>query len=278
MNVSTEIAKTRAIRATSRAICALLVTGALIAGCGREPAAPADPRAHGEALVRRMSDRLASARALTVKTRDTRSRNGQPQPTRTERTFTVRRPDRVAFTAVGDQGDLRGWYTNGKVTLVSPSAKVWGRVRGDATIDDTLDRLAERFEMQMPMADFLYSAPYDALIADGMKGGYVGRESIDRVMCAHVSFADDLVEWHLWLPESGEPLPKQYRVTAKRLRGQPTSEVLFLAWDLTTPPSDAIFEPQVPDGFERIVVAARHVEPSPGSAPLSTTATGAGKP
>ena len=73
--------------------------------------------------------------------------------------------------------------------------------------------------MQMPMADFFYSVPYDALMADGMKGGYVGRETVEQVECAHVSFADDLVEWHLWLPQSGDPLPKKYRVIAKRMRG-----------------------------------------------------------
>jgi hypothetical protein len=264
-------------RGVRRTVLALIVSSAMAGACAREPATPADTRAHGQALVRAMSDRLAKATAFTVKTRDTRTRSGQSQPVRTERTFSVRRPDRVAFTALGEQSDLKGWYRDGKVTLVSPGARVWARVRGDATIDDTLDRLAERFEMQMPMADFFYSAPYDALIADGMKGGYVGRETIDQVACAHITFADDLVEWRLWLPESGEPLPKKYRVTAKRLRGQPTSEVLFLDWNLTTPAPDSAFEPQVPDGFERIPVASRHVAPLPRS-PSARGTTGVPTP
>lgn len=266
------------------AVVPLFVAGMLLAACFRGPATPpADARARGEFLVRGMSDRLAQARVFTVKTRDTRRRSADSRPVRTERTFFVARPNRIAFTSTGDQLDVRGWYTDSKVTLVSPNAKVWARVRGEATIDDTLDRLAERFEIQMPMADFFYSVPYDALIAGGMKGGYVGRETVEQVDCEHVTFADDTVEWHLWLPRSGEPVPKKYRVTAKRMRGQPTSEVSFLQWDLRTSVPESHFAPQVPDGFERITMAARQVEPAPAPAASSApapanTADGGKKP
>jgi hypothetical protein len=51
--------------------------------------------------------------------------SGQSQPVRIERTFSIRRPDRMALTSVGDQTDLRGWYYDGTVTLVSPTAEVW---------------------------------------------------------------------------------------------------------------------------------------------------------
>jgi hypothetical protein len=277
MIASTRSAGTRLTALRGRgAAAALIVASALVGSCSREPPTPEEARARGQALVRGMSDRLVKATAFTVKTRDTRRRSPQSPPIQTERTFSVRRPDRVAFTSVGDQLDVRGWLADGKVTLVSPTAKVWARVRGDTTIDGTLDRLAERFEMQMPMADFFYSVPYDALMADGMKGGYVGQETVEQVDCAHVSFADDTVEWHLWLPQSGDPLPKKYRVTAKRMRGKPTSEVLFLQWDLDSPPADSTFVPRVPDGFERIAMAARHVEPDPTAA--TPTAAGKKKP
>jgi hypothetical protein len=270
---STIAARTRVTpRRVRGAAVACLIVSALAAGCSREPKAADDPRARGQELIRGMSDRLARAKVFTVKTRDTRIRGAQSQPIQTERTFFLARPDRIAFTSIGDQLDVRGWYTDGKVTLVSPNAKVWARVRGEATIDDTLDRLAERFEMQMPMADFFYSVPYDALMADGMKGGYVGRETVEQVECEHVTFADDTVEWHLWLPRSGEPVPKKYRVTAKRMRGQPTSEVVFLQWDLRTRVPDANFAPQVPEGFERIAMAARTVDPEP--APAAAAAPG----
>jgi hypothetical protein len=257
------------MRTVGRCAAALgtAVLAVLAAGCAREPATPEGARAHGEALVRAMSNRLVSVGAFSVETRDTRTNAEGRRALVTTRTFAVRKPDRIAFTATGEQFDLRGWYADGKVTLTSPASKVWARVQGDVDIDGTLDRLAERFEMQMPMADFLYRVPYDSLIAEGMTGGYVGSEAIEGVDCAHVSFADANVEWHLWLPESGEPLPRKYTVTAKKMRGTPTSEVVFLRWDLAAAPADSAFVPQVPEGFERIAVAARDVTPDPAPAP-----------
>ena len=56
--------------------------------------------------------------------------------------------------------NLRGWYNGRKLTFVSDPQKVWARVNGAPTIDDTLDRLADRLAMPMPMADFLYNSPY----------------------------------------------------------------------------------------------------------------------
>jgi hypothetical protein len=84
--------------------------------------------------------------------------------------------------------DLRGWYDGSKLTFVADKQKVWARVNGASTIDDTLDRLADHLAMPMPMADFLYSSPYESLIGTKSSGGYVGRETIDGVPCLHVAY------------------------------------------------------------------------------------------
>jgi hypothetical protein len=238
--------------------------------CSREPSTPEEKRQHGLDLVRRMSDVVAKAPAFTVSTSDTRTvtRRGQPVTVRTMRTFGLRRPDRAAFTVSGDRVDVKGYYADGKLTLVSAPEKVWARVRAERTLDDTLDRLAERFEIQMPMADFLYSTPFDALIGKESSGGYVGRETIDGVECAHVSFSDAAAEWHLWLPVSGDPLPKKYRLTDKGGRTQATAEVVFERWDLTAQPDAASFTASVPGGFERIDMTSR-------DSPSQTTPAGA---
>ena len=107
---------------------------------------------------------------------------------RTTRRLVVRRPDRLALQVTGDI-DLRGWYDGQKLTFVSDQQKVWARVNGAPTIDDTLDRLADRLAMPMPMADFLYSSPFEALIGTKSAGGYVGRETIDGVPCVHVAYS-----------------------------------------------------------------------------------------
>ena len=220
----------RALSSTALLVCAAALSST---GCSREPSTPEARRERGDEIVRRMSDHLAHATTLAIESTDTRQRmrGGQKVAVTTTRHFTVRRPDRIAVHVTGDT-DLAGWYDGQKLTLVSDSQKVWVRVNAAATIDDTLDRMAERLAMPMPIADFLYSSPYDALIGTASTGGYVGREAVDGVATLHVAYQHPSVDWDLWVNEQGDPLPKKYRVTDKTLTPPRTVEVLFKKWQL----------------------------------------------
>lgn len=244
------------------------------AGCSREPATPEARRQRGDEIVRRMSDHLARARTFTVETTDTRTRarSGKEITVRTTRQFTVRRPDRFAVRVTGDI-DLRGWYDGSKLTFVSDPPKVWARVNGAPTIDDTLDRLAERLAMPMPMADFFYSSPYDALIGKKSTGGYVGREAIEGVPCIHVAYQHPAVDWDLWVSEKGDPLPKKFRITKKTSTRPRTTEVVFNKWTFGVEASDATFVPNVPAGYERVqlVVGAETTGPASPSTPAASS-------
>ena len=245
---------------------ALVACAALAAaGCSREPDTPEARRQRGDEIVRAMSDRLAREKTFVVDITDTRerSRGGKTVSVRTSRQFTIRRPDRITVRATGES-DLVGWYDGQKLTFVSDSQKVWARVAGGTTIDETLDRLAERLAMPMPMADFLYSSPFEALIGESSTGGYVGRETIDGAATFHLAYQHPSVDWDLWVNEQGDPLPKKYRVTDKTLTPPRTVEVVFNRWQLGAAVTDAAFAPVVPPGYERIPLAVQAEE---GAAP-----------
>jgi hypothetical protein len=242
---------------------ALIVCATAVAtsGCSREPTTPEARRQRGDEIVRALSGRLAQTTTFTVETTDTRerTRGGQKVAVRTTRQFTVRRPDRIAVHVTGD-ADLTGWYDGQKLTFVSDSQKVWARVSAEPTIDATLDRLAERLAMPMPVADFMYSSPYDALIGTASTGGYVGRETLEGVATIHVAYQHPSVDWDLWVNEQGDPLPKKYRVTDKTLTPPRTVEVVFNKWQLGAAVTDAAFAPVVPAGYERIPLAVQAEE------------------
>jgi hypothetical protein len=228
------------------------------AGCSREPTTPEAKRQRGDEIVRQMSDRLAGAVTFTVQTADTRDRmrGGRKVAAKTTRQFTVRRPDRIAMRVTGDS-DVKGWYDGRKLTFVSDAQKVWARVNGAPSIDETLDRLAERLAMPMPVADFLYSSPFEALIGKASTGGYVGREPVNGVDCLHVAYQHPGADWDLWVAEQGDPLPKRFRVTDKTVTPARTVEVVFDNWVLGAPVTDAVFTPVVPAGYERIPLAVQ---------------------
>jgi hypothetical protein len=248
----------------------------LLAGCSRAPATPEAKKQRGDEIVKRMSDHLAKAKTFTVETTDTRtrSRGGKEVTVRTVRQLAVRRPDRLALRVSGDM-DLRGWYDGSKLTLVSDPQKVWARANAAASIDETLDRMADHLAMPMPMADFLYSSPYDALIGTKSTGGYVGTETIGGVACDHVAYTHPAVDWDLWVAASGDPVPKKFVVSNKTATRPRTTEVTFDKWTYGVDAPDATFTPEIPDGYERIqIVVARPRTPAStaSSAPAASDA------
>lgn len=250
-----------AARALLLAVLLVCPAAAATVGCSREPSTPEARRQRGDEIVRAMSDRLSRAATLTVETTDTRerTRGGQRVTVRTTRQFAIRRPDRIAMQMAGDN-DLKGWYDGQKITFVSDAERVWARVAGAPTIDETLDRLAERLAMPMPVADLLYSSPYDALIGGDSTGGYVGRETVGGVATLHVAYQHPGVDWDLWVHETGDPLPKRYRVIDKTLTPPRTTDATFHKWQLDATVPETRFDAVVPAGYERVSVAVQAEE------------------
>ena len=75
--------------------------------------------------------------------------------------------------------------------------------------------------MPVPFADVVYGVPYEAFVGPSTKGGFVGRETIDGVACAHLSYADAHVGVEVWIPSSGQPLPRRVELVYKRVSGEP---------------------------------------------------------
>jgi hypothetical protein len=125
------------------------------------------------------------------------------------------------------------------------------------TIDRTLDVLAERYDMALPMGDLFYGSAEKALLSDTTTGGYVGTENVGDTPCVHLAFQDTGVDWELWLPVQGEPLPKRLKVVQKARTGQPMVDLTFTAWDFAPQITDATFVPNVPADYEGIAVLQR---------------------
>ena len=126
---------------------------------------------------------------------------------------------------------LESWYNGKTMTIAAHPQKVFAQAPMPETIDRTLDALAERYDMALPMGDLFYSSAEKALLSDTTTGGYVGTENVGDTPCSHLAFQDVGVDWEMWLPVQGEPLPKRLKVVQKRRTGQPVVDVTFTAWN-----------------------------------------------
>lgn len=219
----------------------------------------ADPAARGRQIVERMSATLAAAQSLSVTTHEVRDRvraDGSIQKANVVRTTVVRRPDRLYFMTTGDN-NAEGWYDGVGLTVVLHKEKVFAQARMPETLDRTLDALHERFNVPMPLTDFIYSSPAKALLADSTTGGWVGQEMIDSRSTDHVAFKDKGVEWEIWVPVEGDPLPVKAILrfpNSKRLR---SADVQFSNWSLTPEIAADRFTPHVGEDYEGIAMIQR---------------------
>jgi hypothetical protein len=135
--------------------------------------------------------------------------------------------------------------------------KVFAQAPMPETIDRTLDALAERYDIPLPMGDLFYSSAEKALLTDTTTGGYAGTENVGETPCYHLVFRDVGVDWELWLPVQGEPLPKRLKTVGKLRKGEPVTDVTFTSWNLAPQTSDAAFTPNVPADYEGIAMLQR---------------------
>jgi hypothetical protein len=242
----------------SRVTVAVLAAFA-IAACGRGQGTDDERLARGRELVQQMSARLAAATAVTVTTtevRDVVHFSGRKEPMSQTSVYTMRRPDRFYAKMTGGRG-LETWYNGKTITIASHPEKVFAQAPMPDTIDRTLDALAERYDMALPMGDLFYGSAAAALLSDTTTGGYVGTENVGDTPCVHLAFTDIGVDWELWLPSQGEPLPQRLRVVQKKRTGQPVVDVTFTTWDFAPQITDATFVPKVPAEYEGIALLQR---------------------
>ena len=253
------------IRMSSAMLSRPVLTGLAVlsviacAACGaREPTTDAERLARGRDLIQQMSTRLAAATAVRVTTTEVRDlvhASGRKETVSTTGVYTMRRPDRFHTKATGGRG-LETWYNGKTLTIAMHADKVFAQAPMPDTIDRTLDALAERYDVPLPMGDLFHSSAAKALLSDTTTGGYAGTENVGSTPAVHLAFKDIGVDWDLWLPVQGEPLPLRLKVVQKSRKGQPSADLTFTAWDFA-PQADATFVPKVPAEFEGIAIVQR---------------------
>ena len=123
-------------------------------------------------------------------------------PCRSAASTRFRRPDRFHVKLTGGRG-LEAWYDGKGVTVAIPQEKVFAQAPMPETIDRTLDALAERYDLPLPLGDLFNSAPQSAMLSETTTGGYAGTENVGDTPCYHLAFRDIGVNWEIWLPVEG---------------------------------------------------------------------------
>jgi hypothetical protein len=170
-------------------------------------------------------------------------------------TVTVRRPDRMRVTVESDRKH-REWYYNGKtVTLYAPRVKYYAIVPAPPTVRETVEILAQKYGMDLPLADLFVWGTEKAQPAQIKRAIHLGPATVGGISTEQYAFRQEDVDWQIWIKTGPEPLPLKLVITTT---SEPTNPVhiAILQWNTSPKTSDAMFTFVPPAGALKIAVQA----------------------
>lgn len=209
----------------------------------------------GKAILKKMSDKLSSAKTFSFSTSEILTRvrlSGKKEDVQLARQALVRRPNGIRYTFQGGR-DWNLWYDGKFLTAVSDKEKGFIQASMPPTIDEALDEVADRFDVNMPVSDLMYSSPYDSFMEAKATGGVVGTETIEGQPCDHLSYKTEFVDWDLWVSQK-DSLPYQLEMKDKGDSRNPYAKITFKNWNLNAQATDKDFAFVIPDGYHRIPI------------------------
>jgi hypothetical protein len=230
-----------------------------IAFCNLAISQNTDP-AQGEKLLKMMSRKLADAKLFTFSTSEFHDRfkpSGQKVQLTVTRDVIVRRPDGFWTKYKGDR-DFEFWYDGKMLTGISNEKKIYIQHEMPPTLDQAMDMLAQRLNIDLPMSDILYSSPYDAFIDDQTRGGFKDKEVIEGSSCNHLAYIGAAVDWELWINEK-DSLPCKLEMKYKGEKGVSFYRITFSNWNLKPQLKQDAFASKIPEGYVRIPILERVV-------------------
>jgi hypothetical protein len=180
-------------------------------------------------------------------------RNGRPLHIAHSMKITVRRPDRLLVDVTGDDGSTKLFYDGKSVTLLGVETNKYVTGPAPDTIQGMLDTVADRLDVDFPLADFLNNAPEKSVLLGVTSGEEVNTVTIDGVPCRHLLLTEPPgVEVELWVEKNDRALPRRLIITYRTMSGQPNVIADLSDWDFSAQPSDAEFVFQPPKDAVRV--------------------------
>lgn len=208
-------------------------------------------------MLRVMSEYLKKASEFTFHAElryDTVLDNGQKIEYGASVRVACRRPNRLHIEYRGDERNTRLVYDGRTFTLLDLDKNVYSVIDVPDNIDAAVDHLFDKIGSAVPIADMVYADPYRILTEFVIHGSFVGLHKIGGRPCHHLAFAQEQVDWQIWIEDGPRPLPRKLIVAYTDQEGSPQYAARFTHWDFQPRISDDYFQFHPPAGADQIEV------------------------
>jgi hypothetical protein len=102
-------------------------------------------------------------------------------------------------------------------------------------------------------------SPAKALLAQTTTGGWVGRDTLDGRQAEHLAFKDKGVNWSIWIPVDGDPLPQKASIEFTENSRLRKIDIAFSNWNTMATPRGSD-EPDIRQRIDRLAEAVRAMD------------------
>jgi hypothetical protein len=196
--------------------------------------------------------------------------SGQKIELAERRKLTLVRPDRFRVDAEGADGDASTAVFDGKaITVFNPKQNMYASSEVQGDIDAAIRHFVRDLKMRLPLA-MLWVTTLPSEFEKRVAGAdIVETASVQGTPCAHVAGRGETVDFQLWLPTTGDHLPRRIILTYKNEEGQPQYWANFLDWNLAPNPPATLFPLDIPKEAQRIEFLSRVVKTAEPSKPAA---------
>ena len=165
----------------------------------------------------------------------------------------VERPNKIRALMDSARSQRELVYDGKTVTLYTPAQKYYSTVEFTDTIGKLIERLEERYGVELPLADlFLWGTP--AASVDKIESGMnAGQDFVGDDLCDHYAFRQAKADWQIWITTGSRPRPRKVVITSRTDEARPQS-ISLIEWNLKPSFKDTVFNFTPPKGASRIEI------------------------
>ena len=164
----------------------------------------------------------------------------------------VRRPDRLRVNAEGDLVDKQFYFDGKTITLYDKDHNVYGTLEVPPDIESALEKANKEFGVRVALSDLASPNLWELVKSHIKHSLYVGESRIRGVLCQHLSFDGENVQWQWWIDAGDQPLLRKIVLTYKKLDGSPQWTAYLSDWNFSPQLNPSLFTFTPPAGAEKI--------------------------
>jgi hypothetical protein len=166
----------------------------------------------------------------------------------------VERPNRLRAEVTSDKQQRMYFYDGKSFSLWARRVNYYATVPAPPTLRALADTLAEKYSIEMPLADLFYWG--ERRTANDLQSAVdIGPSQIGGVTCEHYAYRQEGADWQVWIQQGEYPLPRKLVITTTTDEARP-QYTSVMTWNLAPSFNDTAFTFVPPKDAQRIVFAA----------------------